>query len=261
MLTVVSAASLPGSDQVPNEDWFRTGPGWMVVLDGVTPVPGNGCVHPIPWFVEQLGEAIEDGLSGENHSLRAILAGAIAATVAAHEGTCDLTSPQSPAAQVAILRAVDDRVEWLVLGDCTIVIKRQDEAPVAYCDDRADRLPDPPEPVLVNGIRRYPLEYVAAVRNRPGGFWVASTLPEAADEALHGWCPAGSLQSAALLSDGLTRLVERYGWTWPTLLDEGERQGAKALIRSVHDADRAAEPTGARGKTSDDATGVFIQRG
>jgi hypothetical protein len=260
MLHIVSAASLPGSPAVPNEDWFASGPSWAVVLDGVTRVPDDGCIHDVPWYVATLGNALAGDLSGTTKSLNAILADAIHAVNNAHKDTCDLANPQSPASQVAILRERHGAMEWLILGDCTVVLEREGEPPVAYCDDRVDRLPNPPEPVLINGVRRYPLDYIARVRNQPGsdGFWVASTAPEAADEALYGSWPANEVRAIALLSDGLTRLVERYGWTWEDLLEAGAARGVPDLIRVVHEADRAAGATGGRGKASDDATGVLL---
>ena len=231
-----------------------------MVLDGVTRVPDDGCVHDVPWYVATLGNALTDDLSGTTKSLNAILADAIHAVNDAHKDTCDLANPQSPASQVAIVRERHGAMEWLILGDCTVVLEREGEPPVAYCDDRVDHLPNPPEPVLIEGVRRYPLDYIARVRNQPGsdGFWVASTAPEAADEALYGSWPANEIRAIALLSDGLTRLVERYGWTWSGVLDAGAGEGVPALIKSVHAADASGVRPGARGKVSDDATGVII---
>ena len=67
---------------------------------------------------------------------------------------------------------------------------------------------------LVTEQRRY--------RNHPDGFWVASTDPAAADHALDGTIARESLHRAAVLSDGATRLVDRFGlldWSsasWPS---------------------------------------------
>lgn len=261
MLHIVSAATLPGSPHVPNEDAFATGPGWALVVDGVTRTPDDGCVHDVPWFVKGLVDGLASRLTGSDADLRFVLAEAIGDVADAHRDTCDLGNRTSPAAQVAIFRARNGVGEYLVLGDCTIVWHVEGQAPVAVCDDRVDRLPNPPAPVLINGVRRYPLDYIAQVRNNPaavGGFWVASTDPEAAAEALTGSIHTHRQVTVALLSDGLTRLVERYGWTWAGLLEEGAARGVPELIRVVHEADRAAGVTGGRGKASDDATGVLI---
>jgi len=59
------------------------------------------------------------------------------------------------------------------------------------------------------GLLRSRVERLASYRNQPGGFWMASTKPEAAREALMRSTPLGDLDAVALLSDGATRLVDR----------------------------------------------------
>lgn len=259
MLHVVSATSQPGSATTANEDWFATGPDWAVVLDGVTRPPGDGCAHDVPWFVAQLGTAITRGLDAGSWGLDLVVADAIRETAEAHAGTCDLANPLTPAAQVAIVRHRGDDLEYFVLGDATFIWQADaGTAPFVVCDDRADHLPAAPEPVMIGGARRYPLEYVASIRNRPGGYWVAAADPAAAHQALSGTLPVPADARAMLCSDGLTRLVERYGWDWVGLLDAAARDGVPALIDVVHQADLERPAGGLRGKASDDATGVML---
>lgn len=61
-------------------------------------------------------------------------------------------------------------------------------------DDRMAHLPD------------YSYAAVIAAQNTPGGYYVASTLPDSAYQAVHGSIPASSVRTAALLSDGASRL-------------------------------------------------------
>jgi hypothetical protein len=116
---------------------------------------------------------------------------------------------------------------------------------VPICDDRADRLP---------GGRPYSAELVRRWRNTPGGFWVASTSQQAAREAVTG--SAKGITEAALLTDGVTRLIEWYGATWAELLNALEgTDGPAALIRRVREEERAAP---APGKRHDDATAILV---
>jgi hypothetical protein len=56
-------------------------------------------------------------------------------------------------------------------------------------------------------------------RSHPGGFWVAGTDPAAARHALTDTAPRAGLHRAAVLSDGATRLVDRFGLLdWPGFL-------------------------------------------
>jgi hypothetical protein len=114
-------------------------------------------------------------------------------------------------------------------------------------DDRAARLP---------GGRPYTFELVRTLRNQPEGFWIASTVPEAAANAITGMAELHPGSEIALLTDGVTRLVEFYGYTWDRLFDHLRERAPKALIAAVRDFER--ERGIPYGKQHDDATAVHI---
>jgi hypothetical protein len=97
-------------------------------------------------------------------------------------------------------------------------------------------------------------------RNQPGGYWVAAANPAAAYEAVTGSLPRSLVTRAALLSDGVSCLVERYAagdWRW--LLAILQRHGPRHVISRVREAEHT-DPAGARWpryKRSDDATAAF----
>ncbi|WP_346042626.1 hypothetical protein [Actinomadura chokoriensis] len=230
-----------------NEDFVAAGPGWVVLLDGATAPPGvdSGCRHDPAWLVRRLGGQVAALLALEDGKpLPDLVAEAIKVTGEAHTGTCDLLNPDSPSATVSLLRRRDAVVEWFVLADSPIVVDVGEVR--VFRDDRVDHLPS------------YTLEGVRESRNSPGGFWVASTKPEAAYEGLTGEVPVEGLKRAAVLSDGASRLVERFGhMEWDDLLQLLDEEGPTELVRRT----RAAEATGTkpRGKQYDDATAVFVR--
>jgi serine/threonine protein phosphatase PrpC len=231
----------------PNEDYVVCGPNWAVVLDGATPLDGvdSGCSHDVPWLVRRLAAGIVACLLRDQIPLPDVLAEAIRRTRDAHARRCDLSNPDSPSSTVAIVRARDEMLDYLVLGDSPVILRRGQEV-VPVCDDRADHLP---------GGRPYSAGLVRRWRNAPGGFWVASTSEQAAREALTG--SAKGVTAAALLTDGVTRLVERYGATWAEVCSALEgTDGPAAVIRWVRDEERAAPAP--PGKRHDDATAVLV---
>jgi hypothetical protein len=260
----VSAASAPGGG-APNEDHYLVTDRWALVLDGITRYPDDGCVHDVPWYVSRLGAAIAARIAAP--SLAAALAESIASVNALHEA-CDLRNPVTPGATVGIVRLVGGEtvgqapagtvIEWALLGDCSIVWRDHQGAHHVRTDERLAELRDPPAAVDVGGIRRFSVDYIARVRNRDGGFWVAATDPEAAGRAYSGSVPADQVSELLLCTDGLTRLTERYGRAWPALFELAAAEGVEGLIRLVREHGEA-DAVRAGAKRHDDATGVHLR--
>lgn len=245
----VSYATQPAPGVV-NEDYVTAGPGWAVVLDGATAPAGvdSGCRHDVPWLVRTLAGALAARLTaGEAGSLADVLAGAIKQVCAAHADTCDLANPDSPSSTVALTRWRGGVFECLVLADSPVVVRRAGGPAEVVADDRLAHLPGGPP---------YSLELVRSLRNHPGGFWVASTSPAAAYEAVTATFDEGEVDTLALLTDGVTRLVERHGHTWDDLLGALRTAGPRHVIDLVRAAERA-EPA-PYGKRHDDATALLI---
>jgi hypothetical protein len=246
----ITYASAATPEQV-NEDYVVAGPDWAVVLDGATKRADvdSGCIHGAGWLVRTLAGHLARRLTDElGEPLPDLLA--IKATCESHAATCDLANPDSPSATVVMLREHAGRLDWLVLADSPLVLDL-DAHIQAVVDDRTARLSS------------YTTEAVRAARNNPGGFWVASTRPDAAYEAVTGHAPVAQARRAGLFSDGAARLVERYGQLdWPGLLALLEAHGPQAVIARTRDAEGAetdVERARRRGKRYDDATAVFVR--
>jgi len=110
------------------------------------------------------------------------------------------------------------------------------------------------------GRLRSRVERLASFRNQPGGFWVAGTKPEAAGEALTRSTPLAELDAVALLSDGASRLTDRFDlMSWLDVLAVLRKDGPGELIARTREAE-SIDPDGIRwprGKSSDDASVVY----
>jgi hypothetical protein len=132
---------------------------------------------------------------------------------------------------VAVVRSVGTAIEYLVLGDSPVILATGDGiTPVVA--DRVDHL----QP----GGRPYTRELVRSKRNASGGFWVASTKPQAAHEAITSI--VDDVTHVALLTDGVTRLVEYYLYSWMEILELLDRDGPSGLIQRVREAEHASPP-------------------
>ena len=128
-----------------------------------------------------------------------------------HGGDCDLEHPWTPTATVVAIRVRRGELDHLVLADSSLVLTSVDGARQVVTDRRLDAALHGSRAALGRVPLRHPdyeaafrdhLAAVRALRNTPGGFWVAAADPAVADHALTGSCPLSSVESALLVSDG-----------------------------------------------------------
>ncbi|MFD0592484.1 hypothetical protein ACFQZ4_07870 [Catellatospora coxensis] len=237
--------SVPARPGRVNEDFTGATPTAAVLLDGAG-IPGAEaiCGHGVAWYAHRLGGCLLGLLPlRPDRSLSAVLAEAIEQVTAEHRDTCDVADPISPSAAVAMLRLSGELVEYLVLGDTVVVLDTSDETPLVVTDPREvviSRSYQPAYEATAEGSdeRRQVLRELRAHRNRPGGFWLAKDDPRAADEAVTGNRPAAELAGAVLLSNGASRLVDRFGdKDWAGLLAVLASGGPAEVVRRVRQAE------------------------
>ena len=266
-------ATLPGSAK-PNEDFIAVTDDLVVMLDGAT-TPGaviTGCSHSTRWFARSLGTEIFAHVEADpTRGLADSLALAIQALNERHQATCDVTHPGHPSATVALLRETADAFEYLVLADSTVVIESKAAGVQIISDNRLDAVAAADHEQLLaapHGSPEHELAFVEFTtklqkfRNQHGGFWVASTKPEAAYEAIAGRVDHTDFVQAAVLTDGASRLADRFQQAdWINVLDILSIDGPGHLINQVRETE-AADPDGKRwprGKVHDDATAAYCQ--
>ncbi|WP_430593654.1 protein phosphatase 2C domain-containing protein [Isoptericola sp. QY 916] len=265
-------ATEPAKPGRANEDYAGATTDTFVVVDGAGTPAGSesGCVHGVAWYARQLGAAMLHRATTEEGDLRDALATAIADVADLHRDTCDLHHPGTPSATVTAARMHDSRLEYLALADSSLVI-RSDDGVQIITDDRESQIGRwhrQRMDATAAGTREHTRalrEYVETMRNhrnQPGGFWVAASEPKAAQESVSGIIDTGAIRDIALLTDGASRLVDRFDLTsWDAALDLIRDHGPNALIRAVREAE-ATDAGGRRwprGKTTDDATVIYAK--
>ncbi|NEB20242.1 protein phosphatase 2C domain-containing protein [Streptomyces coelicoflavus] len=264
----VALASLSADPDSRNEDFAAAAPGAAVLLDGAgVGSAETGCTHGVAWFSSTLGGLLLRSITVQPaRRLADCLADSIGLVRALHENACDLTYRASPTSTVVAVRAGGGVLEYLVLGDSSLLLADKGGGADVVTDRRLDevgkRLRGPVD-ALPTGSPEHSAalaEYrdaLTGLRNRPGGFWIAGPDPRAAEHALTGSVSLEALASVTLLSDGATRLVDRFQLAdWRQTLAVLDSSGPDELIRRVREVE-AGDPDGRRwprGKARDDAT-------
>lgn len=263
MLTTCTA-SRPGGTK-PNEDWVGAQGGLVVVLDGLSAPEGvGGCHHGTPWYVQRLGERLL-AQAKNTAPLRELLRTAIDRVAAQHQNTCNLADPGTPSSTVALLRTRHERVEALVLADSPVVVDTATGIDV-FTDPRVEQvvhaereaaLAAPGGSVEKQERLAELVRVQRQVRNTEGGYWVAQAHGDASDHALERSWSTANVHRFAVMTDGVSCLVDQYQDTsWRGLLDTAEHQGVDAVLDRVRQIE-ASDPQGKRWpryKRGDDAT-------
>jgi hypothetical protein len=269
---LVSLATDSAQPDRDNEDFAAASANVAVLLDGAGTPAGaeSGCVHGVAWFARQLGaQLLAEASEDDERPLPECLRNAICRTRNLHAETCELDHPGTPSSTVIAVRFGTD-VEYLVLADSVLLFDVVDGDPIVLTDDREaqvgrahrtamDALPSG-SPEHDRALKEY-VETLRKYRNTADGFWVAAADASAADYALTGSESRDTLRAVALLSDGASRLADRFHITdWPGILKVLSEEGPERLINNVR-ATEHTDPRGERwprGKVHDDATAVYV---
>ncbi|WP_080043898.1 protein phosphatase 2C domain-containing protein [[Actinomadura] parvosata] len=241
------------------------GPRILAVLDGLTERTESGCVHGVSWYVAHLAGAI---VAHANHDPVETLKAAIAHTAHLHRESCDLSHIGTPSAAVGIVQLDEEFLQYLVLGDVTVVIDSGNSERVIF-DDRIERATKEFRREVDSLTANSPKKEEAlirmkhaelAVRNTEGGYWISAAIPDVANHALVGKVPLSEIKSVSMLTDGAARAVDTFGLgEWREIIDLLSTEGPNALIRRVRTAEHS-DPVARkwpRNKVSDDATVII----
>jgi protein phosphatase 2C-like protein len=282
VFSLLSAVTAPA--QAVNEDAYgvypdRESPCAVWVLDGVTGL-NDRALLPGPtdaaWFVAQVQEILPALLSHEVERPIPALVRALAARQAeAWLDTRGADDSETPAASFAMVRMLDDEIEITRLGDCSVLVERQNGFVDVLRNAALERLELKIKQTIVE-LRVNGLEDLAEIqsrllpalraqrlrRNHAGGYGVLAPEPECLDLLRIERMPAAGVRRILLVSDGFYRLVDVYGTLRDAeLIRRTEEQGADGLLAELR-AIEAADPNGARYprlKLGDDATAVLLR--
>jgi Protein phosphatase 2C len=268
----VLLASEPSAVDRPNEDFAAVVPGAAVLLDGAGYVPdtNTGCVHGVAWYARTLGALLAAAANDTAIPLPELLSRGIEQVSLMHAGTCDLGHPDTPGATVIITRQRAGVLEYLVLCDSVLLLQPRQGEPRAVTDPQLGDITRQlrPSSDLPAGTPEHDAAWRAyakqleEARNQPGGFWLAAADPAAAGHAVTGHERLTGLSAVALLSDGASRLADRFQLaTWAEICRTLADQGPAGLIRLLREAETsdACGQRWPRGKIHDDATAVYWQ--
>lgn len=256
----------PGSPYLPCEDLVTTGDTRLLLLDGASPLtPSVMAPSDASWFVQEVDRMVGTLPSIRAEPLSQFLMDCIRCI------NWDVYQ-DAPSAGIALLRLEEARLDYLLLGDCSISIEKADGTFLLIEDDslrrldsmaldelqtHATRLGAPPRDCLAfiqDTLRRN-----RALRNSSMGYYILDPSGKGIPHAVTGSLPAPEVRSIFLCSDGFAQLCQFTGKSLTDLHRQAKENGLEPLyqaLRAHQDSDPSFQRV-PRFKDRDDTSAVL----
>lgn len=274
-LSLDPVISLTNGGKDVNEDLVNTAGSAAWVLDGGTGYadsPFTGAESDAKWYVDTIDDYLSAHVSESSESLSGILKNAVKyASDEYRETVGDLPrEAYLPTATAAIVRLNGETLEYLVLGDCRVLVSKAHTI-ATVTDSRMQPIEQMAIEAVLETVKQRDVTVGEArelvidrfernrkLANTSEGYWVLTINPEAVAHALTGSFEVDEETSVYLMSDGFSAIVDTYNLyeKWADVIeaiDHGESQELVAKMREVEQADSRCISY-PRTKPSDDAT-------
>lgn len=276
--TVIDALSLPSG--VVDEDRFgwRGNHAWM--LDGATDIssePLCGTASDASWIAAEVDQLLSGPLLDTIEDLGE-LPGRVAEIMVQRFQRAQRRPPQDryehPSASGIVIRRTGRTLEFVSVGDCSLVLVQRGESVRLGADlrDAGDKriaasvaaFHAANDGASAEHARRQVWPAIRAARNRlntPGGYGVLSITAPPPELVRTGRADLDANAVILLATDGLMRLADVFGaLSVEEMVTEARRTGLATLgreLRRIEAAD-ASNVRYPRAKTSDDASGLML---
>ncbi|MGL5380696.1 hypothetical protein [Clostridium sp.] len=264
-----------------NEDIFNITEKAAWVLDGATGLTGSnisGFKSDASWYVDKWNEYLKKNIN-DNKSLKEIIRFGISIIkeeYRAFSGFDSLQDVEYPCAAISLIRLVDEnKIEYFVLGDCTLLFKNDIEELEIY-DRKLEQLEEKIIDKIIceknkNSIslldaKKLCLEDIKNTRllkNKVNGYWILELDEEAVNYALTGTVDISKDLSVCIMSDGFSQYydtlnISKNSKEFMELLKEKPIEELLEELRRVQENDGECNKY-PRLKKGDDSTIVYLK--
>lgn len=231
------------------------------------------------WFVETFDECLKKQTANISLSLSEIISTCINEVRIKFENYISeqINDPMlEPTGAISLVRERGSEIEYLVLGDCSLVIKKQSGNVETILGEGPREFDKRVVEEVINTMERegvsYETAYSAArpmlkehrrMKNKPDGYWTLGFEGDAVSHAKTGRISANNLDRLYLFSDGFELLVPTYDIfaDWAAATDYIDANGIERTFQLLRDIERS-DPECRRYprlKPMDDASLVVVE--
>ncbi|GAB6169041.1 hypothetical protein JCM1393_15010 [Clostridium carnis] len=266
---------------ITNEDIFNIVENAAWVLDGATGLTKNKISDfesDASWYVDRWNKYLTKNIN-KNCSLKDIIKEGLRLIKNEYEGLSgfrNLTYLEYPCAAISIIRLRENKLEYFILGDCTVAYKIGENNIIELYDKKLESL----EEIILNKIKRISIERKIDVleakqfclndikdtrklKNTKDGYWILELDEEAVNHALVGEISLSEDIRLFMTSDGASQHYDTLNISSNSneFLVKLESSNLNSIIDEIRESQNKDKFCSKypRLKKSDDATIVYIK--
>lgn len=254
--------------------------GW--VIDGATGLNNKnltGSISDAHWFVNEWTNYLKENISDNGTSIKEIIFKGIdyisnkfyQITTSKYFDKVDF-----PSASIVVIRINNNKIEYFLLGDCTLVVQNSDGKSLFIKQNLLDKLENKAKIEMAKLMFNKGMNFVEArqginsllvkhrlLKNTPDGYWILEFDKNAVENSLCGCLDFSEYKKALLMSDGFSAIFDNYNYVdGNNIISIVENQGLQQIYRVIRfieeeDSDILNFP---RFKKSDDASAVIFSQ-
>lgn len=249
---------------------------------GLTKTNVTNFENDVYWYVSQLKEMLNANLDSDK-SLKEILKDSIKIIrnrFYSIANNYNINTLDFPSAAIAITRLRNNKIEYFILGDCSIVLKYVDGKTHYLKDDRVTKFDNQVikniieenekntnQNKIFKGFSEKTLSMLRDNRlkkNTDSGYWILEFDQKAIDKGLYGNFPTTGLLGAILMSDGFSCAIDNYRLIESkSIFDYVKIYGLEKVYTSIRDIEKDDVDCRKypRLKKSDDCSAIYMNVG
>jgi len=254
--------------------------GW--VIDGATGLNNKnimGSSSDAYWFVNEWNNYLKENILDNSKGIKEIIVNGVESI---SNKFCEIAAIQNldkvdlPSASIAVIRINNKKVEYFLLGDCTLVVQDNKGKSLIIKQNLLDILDNKAKVELVELMKNKGMNFLEArkkinsllvkhrlLKNTPNGYWTLEFDKNAVENSLCGHLDFEDCKKVLLMSDGFSAIFDNYNYvTEDNIISIIEKDGLQQIyniIRAIEedDVDILKFP---RFKKGDDSSAVIFSQ-
>ncbi len=270
--------SMPGTKVNEDIAYAEDTYGW--VIDGATglnKINLTGSKGDVYWFVNEWNNYLKENISDKSKGIKEIISEGLDRISNKFNEVSALKHPNKvdlPSASIALIRINNNKVEYFLLGDCTMIVQDSNGKSTIIKQTLLDQFDNIAKAEMRKLIVNDGLSFTEArqnitpilikhrlLKNTSEGYWTLGFDKNAVENSICGCFDFVECKKALLMTDGFSAIFDNYNYIdSDDIISIIEKQGLHQIYNSIRliEEDDSDVVKFSRFKKSDDASAIIF---